>query len=153
VKRDDIPGCLHPGLLERVDDANALEVFESRQVLRVQNLNASFDTCREDQGVPERRSSREMEFLGAGQVAVGGQDERQKIPELTEAIPGVRRGESLLVKLARSREKLSGYLPQENAVPSVGNKVEGDLLSPNVSLITGVDKDVRVNCDHAVPLG
>jgi hypothetical protein len=30
-----------------------------------------------------------MEFLRAGQVAVGGQDERQKISELAETIPGV----------------------------------------------------------------
>jgi hypothetical protein len=120
VKRDDIPGCLHPGLLERVDDANALEVFESGQILRVQNLNASFDTCRHDQGVPERRSSREMEFLGAGQVAVGGQDERQKIPELADTIPSLSRRESLLVKLARSCEEFAGDLPQEDAVLSVG---------------------------------
>jgi hypothetical protein len=77
--------------LERVDDVNALEVFESGQVLRVQNVNASFDTRREDQGVPELRSSSEMDFLCAGQVAVGGQDERQKIPELAETTPGVRR--------------------------------------------------------------
>jgi hypothetical protein len=78
-----------------------------------------------------------MEFLCAGQVAVGGQNERQKIPELAETIPGVRRGESLLVKLARSREKLAGHLPQEHAVPSVGNEVKRDRLTLWVSPIAG----------------
>jgi hypothetical protein len=122
-----------------VDDANALEVFESGQVLQVQNLNASFDTCREDQGVPERRSTREMEFLRPGQIAVGGQDERQKIPELAEAIPGVSRRESLFVELVGSCEEFAGDLPQEDAILGVGNELDGDLLTPLVGLIAGVD--------------
>ena len=61
-----------------------------------------------------------MEPLRAGQVAIRGQDERQKIPELVEAIPSVCPRESLFVELARSREEFAGDLPQEDAVLRVG---------------------------------
>jgi len=39
-------------------------------------------------------------------------------------------GETLLVKLAGSREEFTRDLPQQDAVPRVGYEVEGDLLTP-----------------------
>jgi len=65
-------GPLWPRLLERVDDADVLEVGESWQVLRVKRACTSFHARRDDQGIPQRRSSREMELFRASQVAISG---------------------------------------------------------------------------------
>ena len=65
--------------LERVDDSNAFELVESRHVLGVEDLDSRFDTCRDNQGVPQRRPARDVQLLGAGQVGGGWQDERQQI--------------------------------------------------------------------------
>ena len=88
-----------PRLREGVDDADALEVVESRQVFGVQSVDTSFGTRRDNQGVPQRRPSREMELPGARQVAIRWQLKRQEIPELGETVPSVGRGESLFVSL------------------------------------------------------
>ena len=98
-------------LLERVDDADAVEIVEARQVFGVERLDAGFDTRSEDERVPEGGSSGHMEFFGASQVAIAGQDKGQEILKFTEAIPGVRRGEPLLAELSRSREEFAGDLP------------------------------------------
>lgn len=103
-------------LPERVDDANALEVIESRHVLGVEDLYPGFDTRRDNQGVPKRRPMRDMELLRARQGVVGWQDERQQIPEFDQAVPGVDRGKSLFGELARGRQKLAGDLPEENSI-------------------------------------
>lgn len=104
------PRPLWRSLLERVDDAPALEIVESGQVLTVEDLDAGFDTRREYEAIPQRRSACEMELLGARQIGIGRQDERQQIPELGKTVPSVGRRESLLVQLARSREKFAGDL-------------------------------------------
>jgi hypothetical protein len=64
--------------------------------VRCRGLDAGFDTRSEDERVPEGGSSGEMELFGASQVAITGQDKGQEILKLTEAIPGVRRGEPCL---------------------------------------------------------
>ena len=58
-------------LLERIDDLETLEIVEARQVLGVEGLDASFYTRRQDEGIPERRSSCKMECLCAHQIGVG----------------------------------------------------------------------------------
>jgi hypothetical protein len=62
------PPPLRPWLLERVDDADAVEIIEARQVFGIERLDAGFDTCSENEGVPEGGSSGEMELFGASQV-------------------------------------------------------------------------------------
>ena len=116
-------------LLERVDDANAIEVVKPRQVLGVEDLDAGFGTRGENQGIPERCSPREMKLLRADQNLLGRQHESQQIPELGETIPRVRRGESLLAKLARGRDEFAGDLPEEDAIFGVGDQVQSDLLA------------------------
>ena len=139
------PRPLWPWLLERVDDAGAVEIVEPRQVFGVERLDAGFDTRSEDERVPEGGSSGEMELFGASQVGIAGQHKGQEILKLTEAIPGVRRGEPLLAELSRGREEFAGDLPQEYVVLAVGDEVVRDLLTPWVSLIAGVDQDVGIN--------
>ena len=85
-------GPRSPRLLERVDDSNALEVVESRHVFGVEDLHAHLDTCRDNQGVPQRRPTRDVQLLGAGQVGCGRQDEWQQILEFSEPVPGVKQG-------------------------------------------------------------
>jgi hypothetical protein len=72
-------------LLERIDDANAVEIVEPRQVFGVERLDAGFDTRSEDERVPEGSSSGEMELFGASQVAIAGQDKGQEILKFTES--------------------------------------------------------------------
>lgn len=116
----DVPltfvGFLAARLLERVDDANALEVVESRHVLRVEDLHVGFDTRRENQGVPQRCSTPDMKRLRVDKIPLGRENKRQQILEVSQTIPRVNRGEALLTQLARCREKLAGDLPEQHAI-------------------------------------
>ena len=58
-------GPLRPRLLERIDDADTVEVVESWQVFRVERAYTSFHARCDDQGIPQRRCSREMELFRA----------------------------------------------------------------------------------------
>ena len=66
------------------------------------------------------------------------EDERQQLPELGETIPRLRRGESLLAKLAGGRDKLAGDLPKEDAVFRVGDQVQS-LKAKRLQAVAGWD--------------
>jgi hypothetical protein len=75
--RPDLASPSSAPLFERIDDLETLEIVEARQVLGVEDLDASFYTRCQDEGIPERRASCKMERLCAHQIGVGRQDERQ----------------------------------------------------------------------------
>ena len=82
-------GPLRPRLLERVDDADTVEVVKSWQVFRVERAYISFHARCDDQGIPQRRSSREMELFA-----------RVRLPSVGKTRgrgPGTQRGDSTRV--------------------------------------------------------
>ena len=58
-------------LLERSDDANALEIVEARQVLGVDNLDAGVDAGGENHRIPEGSSAREVKLFRPDEDGLG----------------------------------------------------------------------------------
>src|SRR5258706_16471269 len=108
-----LPGCRS---LERIDHTQGLEGFQSRHVLRVENVHASFDARREDEGVPQRNAMQDVQLPRMRQVGRGRQYERKQVSKFCETVPGLSWGKALFAQLARHRQELARHLPEEDLV-------------------------------------
>src|SRR5947207_9244952 len=96
---------------------------------------------------------RNVQFSRVRQVGRGRQDERQQVLKFRETVPGLSWSKALFAQLARRRQEFACHLPEEDAIRGGSDQVERDRLAARLRLIAGVNEDVCVNGDHAVPLG
>jgi hypothetical protein len=61
---------------------------------------------------------------------------------IREAVPCVSGRKALMLQFSRGGHELTGDLPNENAVECVRDKIESDLLSFRIGLVTSVNQNI-----------